>query len=594
MIRILLLVWVILIPFLLNSCASHNTQSDEKLITALDSNVVLPPAWAFGVLYGGYTNQSETIDRVKDIVAHDYPIDAYWIDSWFWSYNDRGQGPARYIDFVADTIAFPDRREMWNFLQQNSIKGGFWVWDCIQRTGNESAYDEFNRLGFFSSTFLNTNPWHNKGTSTAMFQTIKNEGTWCGNIDFKNPAAVFHFKKRMRHFFEEGADFIKLDRTSSIETCKAMFEMTQEFGKETKGRGLIFSHSDGTDREEYKRYPVKWTDDTRADWSVTNPTKNFDSWVPRVAFKENIEMFIDSTKATSRIPFLANDAGGFDVGKDRMPNEELYIRWIQFSAFTPIMEVFSQPENVTSNLPYKYSPLADSVFHYYSHFRMRLFPYIYSHAHLARLQSKPLLRQVGDNLQFLFGDDLLVIPVHMSGERSVNVKLPVGDWVNYYDGSQVEGDKTLSVSAPLNRIPMFVRSGSIIPMREYASSIERGTNDLLTIHLFPNDSHGSSQFNLIEDDGTSNDYLSNGFSITQLGYKHNQSELAFSVFPSEGEYKGMRSQRQWKFIIHGLKITRAKVRFEGKTYQLALDKDGLISPVFTTDNVKLHEFVFDF
>ena len=69
-------------------------------LNVADSNVVLPPAWAFGVLYGGYTNQEQTIATVKEIQQHDYPIDAYWIDSWFWSFDDHGRGPKKYIDFV--------------------------------------------------------------------------------------------------------------------------------------------------------------------------------------------------------------------------------------------------------------------------------------------------------------------------------------------------------------------------------------------------------------------------------------------------------------------------------------------------------------
>ena len=75
----------------------------DAQFTVADTNLVLPPSWAFGVLYGGYTNQQETIERVKEIKKHDYPIDAYWIDSWFWSYADKGIGPKKFIDFVADT-----------------------------------------------------------------------------------------------------------------------------------------------------------------------------------------------------------------------------------------------------------------------------------------------------------------------------------------------------------------------------------------------------------------------------------------------------------------------------------------------------------
>jgi alpha-glucosidase (family GH31 glycosyl hydrolase) len=197
-----------------------------------DSKVVLPPAWAFGVLYGGYTDQKDTLSRVKAIQQHAYPIDAYWIDS----YADQGRGPDKYIDFEADGVSYPDRAAMWKELHQRGVRGGFWIWDCILQTGNEKAYEDFEKRGYFSSVYKRFDSWHNRSTSTAMFQNgdSKHPGTMCGNIDFKNPQAAY-FKQRMKRFFEEGADFVKLDRTSDVDCCRTMFEMSQEFGQNTRG-----------------------------------------------------------------------------------------------------------------------------------------------------------------------------------------------------------------------------------------------------------------------------------------------------------------------------------------------------------------------
>lgn len=546
---------------------AKSTSKHEKVTLYPDTNVILPPAWAFGVLYGGYTNQKQTIQRIDEIRNHDYPIDAYWIDSWFWSFADKGRGPKKYIDFVADTVDFPDRKAMWEYLQHRNIKGGFWTWDCIFETGNETAFRDFDKKGFFRDKYVETNPWHNNSTTTAMFETAETnrKGTICGNIDFSNPTAVEYFKLRMKPFFDEGADFIKLDRTNAIEVCKTMFEISQEFGKETKGRGFMLSHAGGMDTEEYKRYPAKWTSDTRSDWTVEKPNLQFDTWVPKIAFNENIAMFTDPSKKYHKIPFLTNDLGGFDMGKTDRLDEELYIRWLQFSIFTPIVEVFSQPENPSSNLAYKISGRADSLFRKYSHLRMELFPYIYSYSHKVRLEGKQMIQALPENhFDYLFGNELLVAPVYEQFTTKRSVYLPVGNWVDYWTNQTVTGGKKIEVAAPIEQIPLFVRQGSIIPMRQYASSVQKGTNDTLNIHIYLG---VDSEFTLIEDDGLSNDYLTGKIAQTKMILKNNKNKAVFQIMPIQGSYKGMNNNRFLKFIIHtdkkikSLKINRKMLRF---------------------------------
>jgi alpha-glucosidase (family GH31 glycosyl hydrolase) len=541
---------------LLTASLSVNPQSISNKLSkrsAADTNLILPPSWAFGVLYGGYTNQQETIDRIEEIKKHDYPIDAYWIDSWFWSYAEKGRGPKKYIDFVADTIGYPDRTKMWDFLKKNNIKGGFWTWDCILETGNEKAFNDFKSRGYFSNIYDETNTWHNNSFSTAMFQDKKDQkkATLCGNINFDDANAVSYFKKQMKHFFDEGADFIKLDRTAKVSTSKTMFEMSQEFGKETKGRGFLLAHSFETDNEEYKRYPTKWTDDTRSDWTVEKPVVKFAEWSPAVALKENIAMFTNPAKPSSKIPFLTNDLGGYTVGNVKKPEEELYIRWLQFSMFNPIVEVFCEPENTSSNLPWKYSGRADSIFRQYAHWRMQLFPYIYSYALRSRIEGRHMLGKFPEHIyQYTFGDEMLVAPVYEKGAISQKVFLPEGKWINYWTGEQLQGNTEYAAAAPINKIPLFVKQGSIIPMRNYASSVERGNNNTLALHVYPGD---NGRFNLLEDDGTSNDYLNGIYASTIIELNNKLDNATVKINPAEGSYSGMKSTRRWVLHIHGEK-----------------------------------------
>ncbi|MBP6022874.1 glycoside hydrolase family 31 protein [Ferruginibacter sp.] len=560
----------ILVFTLITVSFSANSQSINKKLSSrpvADTNLILPPSWAFGVLYGGYTNQQETIDRIEQIKKHNYPIDAYWIDSWFWSHAEKGLGPKKFIDFVADTIGYPDRPKMWDYMKKNNIKGGFWTWDCILETGNEKAFNDFKSKGYFSGTYIETGAWHNFSTSTAMFESgsDKKRGTLCGNINFDDPQAVKYFKERMKHFFDEGADFIKLDRTSKISVCKTMFEISQEFGKETKGRGFVLSHSFETENEEYKKYPTKWTDDTRSDWNIEQPNKKFNAWVPGVALKENIAMFTDPKKPSSKIPFLTNDLGGFDKGLTEDLDEELYIRWLQFSILNPITEIFSQPENKSANMAWNYSPRADSIFRFFAKWRMQMFPYIYSYALRSRIDGKHMLGKFPENIyQYTFGDEMLVAPVYVKGTTTQKVFLPEGKWVNYWTGEQMKGNAKHTVAAPINQIPLFVKQGSIIPMRNYSSSIEKGNNNTLILHIYPG---YNGSFNLLEDDGTSNDYLKGIYASTKIEMKNNLENVIVNINHVEGSYRGMKSTRKWVLHIHAgrepklVKVNKRSVKF---------------------------------
>ncbi len=241
-----LLLVLIILPLLI-SCQKdfkNNSQLSKVNLKIADSTIVLPPSWAFGYLYGAYTNQEQSVALINKIIEHDYPIDAFWVDSWIWDWENQGEGPDKYLDFVGDTISYPNRKEFWSFMEEKNIKSGMWVWDCILKTGNEEVYNDFKTKGFFKKEYIETNSWHNGSRTTIMDgNSVKVDGTWCGNIDFENPEAAAYFKEQMSHFFDDGLDFLKLDRTTAIPVVKTIFELSQEKGKETKGRGFMFSHS---------------------------------------------------------------------------------------------------------------------------------------------------------------------------------------------------------------------------------------------------------------------------------------------------------------------------------------------------------------
>lgn len=524
-------------------------QGESIHLEGFDSTVVLPPSWAFGVLYGTYTNQMESISIVQKLIQDDYPIDAFWNDSWIWDFTNKGKGPKGYMSFQPDTIAYPNIKTMWNQFSKWGIRSGLWLWDCILETGNESIFKEFEQKGFFSSTFINKDRWHNAPGNTLT-----------GNIDFSNPVAVQYWKEKLRPLFEQGLDFLKLDRSSAIPFTKAAFEATQELGLETKGRGFVLAHLHSTHDPAHKKYPTKWTGDAKISW--TQPDYPDQRIYAMGGFKENVEMVTDPKRTTYEIPFLTHDAGGYDFFGSEELSDELYCRWIQFSSFNAILTIFSQHHNPTKNLPQNFSESTQKIFRYYTHLRMKLFPYIYTHALQTRLSGKKMIQGDGVNThQYLFGNAILVAPVVQKGATSKSVSFPIGKWYDFHNDSLFEGNSTYTVDAPLHKLPLFIKAGSIIPMRNYYRNISGGNNDTLHLHLYPGE---NGSFELLEDDGNSNDYLKNGYAKTKFNYSEKKYRNSLTILPISGTFSGMQKNRFWIIHLHGRKKSPRSVTINGK------------------------------
>jgi len=502
------------------------------------TEIILPPAWAFGILYGGYTNQSESRERVDSIRAFGLPIDGYWIDSWFWDYQNRGAGPAGYIDFRGDRKAYPDPGALWSYLESRQVKAGLWIWDAIQQSGNEAVFADFQDRQYFTGPpYENTDRWHNKAGNTLI-----------ADIDFENPEAAAYWKVQLQPFFEVGLDFLKLDRSSEIPFLRAAFTATQEMGRETAGRGFVLSHLHSTYQQAMLQYPTKWTGDAKIAWSQPD-YPDFNQYAMG-AFRENLLMAADPSRTTYAIPFLTHDAGGYNFYGPRKVDEELYLRWIPFAMMNPVTTVFTSHQNPTANLPWRYSRRALETFRYYARLKMRLFPYIYTYAHRTRASREKMVR--GDRRhpdQYRLGEELLVAPVTQPGADSRELVLPPGQWRDFYDPQTVfEGGQTITYPAPLDRLPLLVRSGSILPLRPYAPSIAAGTNDSLSLRIYPG--AAAASFTLIEDDGESESYRNGELARTTFTYRRQGRVGQLSCSATAGSFRGMNDQRRLQLEIY--------------------------------------------
>jgi alpha-glucosidase (family GH31 glycosyl hydrolase) len=122
---------------------------------------------------------------------------------------------------------------------------------------------------------------------------------------------------------------------------------------------------------------------------------------------------------------------------------------------------------------------------------------------------------------------------------------------------------------------LVVKQGAIIPMRRYASSIEKGNNNTLTLHVYPG---ANGSFNLLEDDGTSNDYLKGIYSSTIIELKNSTNNFALTINPVKGNYKGMNLYRKWILAIHTAKAPK-KITMNKQNLPFKFDKEKKIAKV---------------
>ena len=220
----------------------------------------------------------------------------------------------------------------------------------------------------------------------------------------------------------------------------------------------------------------------------------------------------------SGVPYWGSDIGGFFHSVAE--TGELYARWFQLGAFSPIFR--SHGWVWREHVPWAHGPRVESICREYAELRYRLLPYTYTLAWQAHRDGLPLMRPLvfnyGDDPrvwtlghEFLWGDDLLVAPVTREGATAWPVYLPAGTWHDFWTGARHAGPGGITVEAPLERLPLFVRGGAILPMGPVMQHTSERALDELTLRVHP---EGTSRFELYEDDGRTLAYREGHYALT--------------------------------------------------------------------------------
>ncbi len=210
---------------------------------------------------------------------------------------------------------------------------------------------------------------------------------------------------------------------------------------------------------------------------------------------------------------------------------ELYTRWFEYGAFQPNFRTHgTRPHNEV----WSYGKQAEPILEKYLRLRYQLMPYIYSLGWQAHQSGAPFMRglfldfpddpkvaDIGD--EYMFGPALLVAPVTEQGQTTKSVYLPTGtDWYNFWTNERLHGGQRVTVQAPIDTLPIFVRAGSILPM----GSPVQSTNEVQaieTVRIYPG---ADAHFTLYSDDGTTYAYEHGQHDITELTWNDAAGKLS--------------------------------------------------------------------
>ena len=331
---------------------------------------------------------------------------------------------------------------------------------------------------------------------------------------------------------------------------KIIYDLYKEEFPDTRLMTLMRGGTTGLQR--YSVFP--WSTDVSRSWGGLEP---------------QIRIMLNS--GLSGLGYMSHDVGGFAVEDKLNPTDpELYVRWLQLGLFSPVLRTHAQ--QVAE--PYRYPEYADIILPVIRE-RYRWLPYNYTLAYENASKGQPLVRPLNyytpgstkyDDIrdEYLWGRDVLVAPVITRGATSRRVVFPDGVWTEFDNPSRIyAGGDTVTVDAPLSKLPLFVRAGAFIPTADYAME---NTGDLrrdrYTVNYFPY--LGESEFEMFEDDGRSTRSLADGaYSLVTFRGDATMERISIEV-SAEGTYHGAPSAKDLRFVIHLLDGKPSTVSVDGR------------------------------
>ncbi|MGY1410877.1 TIM-barrel domain-containing protein [Luteimonas sp. A611] len=518
----------------------------------LTGKAVLLPKWSYGFWQSRerYKTQAELTDALDEYRRRKLPIDAIVLDWSYWPENAWGSH-----DF--DPKNFPDPDGMVDHVHAQNAQVMISVWPKFYPTTEH--YKELDAAGYMYKRNVEVGEldWIGKGYLNSFYDPFTREAQ---DIFWRQ----VNTKLNSKGFDAWWLDASEPDLHSNIDTGERKARtMPNALGSSTEYfNAYPLPHSEGVYRGSREVEPDKRVFILSRAFFAGQQRAGAAFWsgdiVPRWEdYREQISGLVNASMAGA--PNVSFDIGGFSPErryeqKDpaHLPEwRELSLRWFQHGAFVPIFRVHGQfPYREIWEIAPEGTPHYDSFVHYLK-LRYTLLPYIYTLAGDTWHQDGSILRGLAMDFpgdakardiadQYLFGPAFLVAPVTEFKATSREVYLPAGtQWIDFETGKRFDGGQTITADAPLQRMPLFVRAGSIVPRTVVQQYVDEKPDAPLTIEVYTG---ADGSFSLYEDNGRSYGYERGESARIPLAWDEKKGEL--SIGAREGEYPGMQVTRE--------------------------------------------------
>src|ERR1041385_7618658 len=524
----------------------------------LTGHMPLPPLWALGNQQSrwSYYPDSMVEEVVNEYRKRDLPLDVVHLDI------DYMHG---YRVFTFNKERFPDPKALTDTLARQGVKLVTIVDPGIKRPTDKNeryhAFDQGLEKNYFqhrrNGDLFVPHVW--PGESVFVDYTLPEARQWWGNLHRvytdNGIAGIWNDMNEPSDFVDqtgknkpnvvsndegEKTTHAKNRNTFALLMSRATYEGLERLRPDRRPYVITRAAYAGI-----QRYSTMWTGDANSTWE---------------SLQLNIPMF--TSLGLSGEPFVGSDVGGF-IGRG---NGELLVRSYQVSFLAPFCRNHKVIDGYDQE-PWRFGKYYEDIIRKYLKLRYALLPYLYTALEEAHRTGVPLFRPLLLNYQddpstynlddqFMVGDDILLAPIVKPDVTRRLVYLPAGSWYDYWTNKKYAGGTMISVEAPLEVVPMFVRAGAMIPVGPSQNYVGEKSSDPITFSIYPEDG-GSASSMLYEDDGLSPAYKTGAFRRTAVTARRGADGFTVTIGPVQGTYNP--GPRKLEFVVTtGESVTRVE------------------------------------